>query len=97
MKKLKVNLIMVAALAIGAVTMSFRMASTANTYHYTDTANPGVFADPANWQLGTSPEECDTGVELPCQITAENVMDLQSKLNGKDNDQVLAIVDSKRE
>ncbi|OJZ06467.1 MAG: hypothetical protein BGP15_04270 [Sphingobacterium sp. 40-24] len=97
MKKLKVNLMMVLALVIGVATMSFKMASTASTYHYTGTANPGVFADPANWQPGTSPVACNTGEETPCQITAENQMDLQSKLNGKDNDEVLAIVDSKRE
>lgn len=96
MKKLKVNLMMVLALVIGVATMSFKMASTASTYHYTGTANPGVFADPANWQPGTS-EECGSGEELPCQITAENELDLQSKLSGKTNPQVMAIVDSKRE
>ncbi|WP_298940711.1 hypothetical protein [uncultured Dysgonomonas sp.] len=90
------NLFAVVALAIAAVTMSFKMASTASTYHYTDAVNPGVFADPANWQPGTS-EECGSGEELPCQITAENELDLQSKLSGKTNPQVMAIVDSKRE
>lgn len=97
MKKLKLNLFMVAALAIAAATMSFKMASTASTFHYTDTANPGVFSDPANWQPGNSSIACGTGTTKPCEITAENEADLESKLDGKTNPQVLSIVDSRRQ
>ncbi|MCT1533010.1 hypothetical protein M3B46_18560 [Sphingobacterium daejeonense] len=98
MKKLKVNLMMVLALVIGVATMSFKMVSTATTYHYdSESTDPGAFANTANWKPGNSPVACGTGVELPCQITAENPMDLQSKLNGKTNEQVLDIVDSRRE
>lgn len=87
---------MVAALAIGAVTMSFKMASTATTFHYTDAVNPGVFADPDNWQPGTSPLACNTGTTKPCEISAQDEQDLQDMLDGKDNTQVLSIVSKKR-
>lgn len=96
MKKLKLNLFMVAAVAIAAVTMSFKMASTASTFHYTDIANPGVFSDPANWQPGNSPITCGDGTAKPCQITAEDPADLEAKLDGLDNASVMAIVSSKR-
>ncbi|WP_145328018.1 hypothetical protein [Sphingobacterium siyangense] len=92
------NLFMLAAVVIAGVTMSFKMASTSTVYHYdSESTAAGAFATVGNWQPGTSSEPCGTGEDKPCQITAENAMDLQSKLNGKTNPQVLAIVDSKRE
>lgn len=96
MKNLKVNLMMVLALVIGVATMSFKMVSTATTFHYTDTANPGVFADPDNWQPGNSPITCGAGTAKPCEISAEDPADLEAKLDGLDNDGVMDIVSSKR-
>lgn len=96
MKKLKLNLFMVVALAIAAVTMSFKMAGTASTFHYaSESTAAGAFANPDNWEPGTSPTNC-VGTAKPCQITAEDEADLESKLAGKTNPQVLSIVDSKR-
>ena len=96
MKQLKVNLMMVLALVIGVATMSFKLASTASTFHYaSESTAAGAYANPDNWQPGTSPKTC-SGTAKPCQMTAEDQADLESKLAGKTNTQVLAIVDSKR-
>ncbi len=89
---------MITALAIGAVTMSFKMVSTATTYHYaSESTDPGAFANPDNWEPGNSSVTCGTGNTKPCQITAEDEADLESKLDGKTNPEVLSIVDSRRQ
>lgn len=98
MKKLKLNLIAIAALVIAVVTMSFEMTGRAMTFHYdSESTAPGAFADPGNWKPGGSTVECETGVTKPCEISAENAADLQNKLNGKSNQDVLSIVERTRE
>lgn len=59
MKKLKVNLMMVLALVIGAVTMSFKLTSNSQVFHYTDAVDPGNFSNPANWSPGGATGGCD--------------------------------------
>lgn len=97
MKKLKMNLFALIAVAIAAVTMSFQLASSSEVFHYTDAENPGVFSDPANWSPGGSPAPCNTGESFPCEITVENEQDLTDQLDGKNNQQVLDIADSMRD
>lgn len=109
MKTLKSKLLMLTLSLIGVVAMSFALVNketpeakaevkVQTTFHYaSESTSPGAFANPDNWQSGGSPVACNTGEEKPCQITAEDEADLASKLSGRNNDQVLAIVDSRRE
>lgn len=91
------NLFAIVALAIGGVTMSFKMASTATVWHYTDTENPGVFNDAANWEQGAASGCLPSGTK-PCQISvdAANETELATYLSGMDNDDVLAINSTSR-
>lgn len=84
---------MVAALAIGAVTMSFKMADTATLWHYTSNSTAaGAFADASNWAQGAG-SSCGTSGTKPCQISvdAANQTELGEYLDGMDNNAVLAI------
>lgn len=98
MKKLKVNLIMVLALFIGAVAMSFKLTSNEDPkfYYDSESTSPGAFADMENWKQGDSPLSCNTGVNKPCEIIAEDDEELEEKLDGLNNSQVLAIAHTKR-
>mgnify|MGYP006994456557 FL=1 len=90
MKKLKLNLFMVAALAIAAVTMSFKMVNDSTTYHYTSNSTaPGAFATTTNWATGAG--SCVSDGNKPCDILVPDGSTLSSVLAGKTNSQVLDI------
>ncbi|QQD14402.1 hypothetical protein [Sphingobacterium sp. UDSM-2020] len=88
---------MVLALVIGVATMSFKMASSSQVFHYTDTADPGNFANPANWEPGGVTGGCTPGETYPCEITVEDQQDLITQLDGKDNEDVLIMADNTRD
>lgn len=89
------NLFALIAVAIAAVTMSFNLANTTYTWHFTGTTEfEGDYADIANWELGYASE--NTCVEIgtkPCEIEVrtddEEVLEVM--LNGLSNEQVLDI------
>lgn len=82
---------MVAALAIAAVTMSFKMAADPTTYHYVSNSTAaGAFATTSNWAEGES-DECQTTGNKPCEIEVPDGSSLSTLLSGKNNAQVLAI------
>lgn len=69
------------------------------TWRYVGTANPGVFADEANWEIGASSDpNCADEGDIPCQLTAEaaDENELRDHLDGMSNTQVLDISDSKK-
>lgn len=86
-------------MVIASVTlMSFGLSSTATTFHYdSESTLPGAFANPNNWKEGSSPIACNTGETKPCQISAIDVDELQDMLSGKNNNDVLEIVESTRD
>jgi|SRR5690606_8387607 len=91
MKKLKMNLFAVVALAIAAITMSFKLTNDSVTYHYVSNSTaPGAFATVSNWTEGQS-EECQTTGNKPCEIEVPEGSSLSAELSGKTNAQVLAI------
>lgn len=68
------------------------------TWHYTGGTDPGEFAMAENWDLGTSPEACDNGEVLPCQISnvqADDRTQLQQILNDYEGDAIFNIASSK--
>lgn len=90
MKRLKVNLLMVAALAIGAVTMSFKMTDDSTVYHYTSNSTAaGAFANVSNWAEGDG--DCGTTGNKPCEIEVPDGSSLSDIIAGKTNAQVLSI------
>lgn len=97
MKKLKMNLFAVVALAIAAVTMSFRMAIDDQVFHYTDAVQPGNFANPANWSPGGEPGGCEEGTTLPCEITIGENESLSDVLQDKTNPEVLTMADNTKD
>ena len=85
---------MIAALAIGAVTMSFKMVDTDTLWNYVGDANPGVFTDAANWDLGAAPSgTCFPNGSEPCEIEvdASDQTELNALLSTMNNAQVLQI------
>lgn len=108
MKTLKSKLLMLTLLLIGVVAMSFTLVNkekseakterkAATLFHYaSESTSPGAFANPDNWEPGAGSVACGTGENKPCQITAEDEADLESKLAGKNNTQVMGIVNNKR-
>ncbi|WP_312362416.1 hypothetical protein [Sphingobacterium sp.] len=91
MKSLKTNLFAVVAIAIAAVTMSFKLANNSTTYHYVSNSTaPGAFATPTNWEEGES-DVCATTGNKPCEIEVPEGSSLSAELAGKNNAQVLAI------
>lgn len=90
---------MVAALAIAAVTMSFKVAekmgSAAPTtwYYISEELDEGDFATAANWNKTNNTEACISSGERPCQISVEaaDQTQLASVLSGKSNSQVLSM------
>ena len=97
MKKLKLNLLLIAALVIGTVTMAFEMSGTATTFHYaSESTAPGAFADVNNWAQGEG--NCGPTGNKPCDIEVSDGSSLSAMLTGKTNAQVLAInPDSRRD
>lgn len=69
MKKLKLNLFMVAAVAIAAVTMSFKMADTTTAWHYTGTSSQ-PFNTASLWQQGAG-SGCGPSGAKPCQLNVD--------------------------
>ncbi|MBX3242291.1 MAG: hypothetical protein KIT80_14990 [Chitinophagaceae bacterium] len=95
MKKLKLNLFMAAALAIAAVTMSFKMVADPTTYHYVSNSTAaGAFATVSNWAEGEG--DCGPTGNKPCDIEVPDGSSLSAELAGKNNAQVLAINPSSR-
>ncbi|MEN5196971.1 hypothetical protein [Sphingobacterium faecium] len=105
MKTLKSKLSVVVVAIIGIIAMSFTVANNvptevksevkaSTTYHYTDTENPGVFNDPANWEEGSG--SCGSIGTKPCDIEVPENTDLETMLEGKSNSEVLAINPSSR-
>lgn len=77
MKKLKLNLFMVAAVAIAVVTMSFKMVNTSSLagekwFEYT---GDGSISNPANYALangnGEMPPPCPNGDDERCAVLAQ--------------------------
>ena len=94
MKNVKTNLLLVAALVIGGVTMSFRMALPETTWHYEGSADPNQFNIADNWTLGSAPQNtCEEQGNLPCEITvdASNESQLTNLLGGMSSQEVLDI------
>lgn len=74
MKKLKVNLLMITALAIGAVTMSFKVAEKAmqddvEVWQYTQSTTAG-HNNPANYIPATGSENCPNTSTVRCTLQA---------------------------
>lgn len=98
---LKKNLIGVFALLVGIGTMSFKILSVDDVWHYTgDDPSEGEFAKSQNWALG-EPEEpynCVSGGNLPCKISvpASNPTELEEYLEDMSNDDVLNINQASR-
>ncbi|KEQ30160.1 hypothetical protein N180_06420 [Pedobacter antarcticus 4BY] len=69
MKKLKMNLFMVAALAIAAITMSFKMADTTTQWRYIGTASQ-PFNDASLWEQGAG-SGCGPAGAKPCQLNVD--------------------------
>lgn len=102
MKTMKSKLLMLTLLLIGVVAMSFTLVNKGKsepktvvkaptTWHYTDTENPGVYTDAANWEKGSA--SCGLSGTKPCQISVEasDETELAAYFSGMDNDDVLAI------
>ncbi len=95
MKKLKTNLLVVAALIIAVVTMSFKMADDSTVYHYTSNSTAaGAFATVANWAEGAG--DCGATGNKPCEIEVPDGSSLSDLIAGKTNAQVLSINSSSR-
>ena len=104
MKKLKVNLMMVVALVIGAVVISFGLTNKempktkaetnlATTWYYTSNSTAeGAFAEADNWEQGSG-SSCLPSGNKPCQISVEasDKHELAAFFSDKDNEDVLAI------
>lgn len=59
-------------------------------FHYvSEDTSEGAFANPDNWEPGTSPSTCGTGTTKPCEKTAIDQSDLESMLSGKSNQNIL--------
>jgi len=74
MKKLKVNLLMITALAIGAVTMSFKMSEKpmqddVEVWQYTQ-SNTAGHNNPANYIPATGSENCRNESTVRCTLQA---------------------------
>ncbi len=98
MKKLKTNLLVVAALIIAVVTMSFKMANTTTQWHYIgNSTTEGQFRQASNWSQGAG-SGCGPNGTKPCQLTANasDETELAAYLDGLSNAEVMDIVDSKK-
>jgi len=80
MKKLKMNLFAIVALAIAAVTMSFTVVKNASFagekwFEYTNATDDGNINNPANYELangnGNSEPPCPTGTTERCAVHAQ--------------------------
>ncbi|OJW45683.1 MAG: hypothetical protein BGO56_00455 [Sphingobacteriales bacterium 48-107] len=89
MKKLKLNLFMAAALAIAAVTMSFKMAEKSNAREasgklvtYVFTLNPGGSFDQASdYSFSPSGTSCEEGSEVCAVSNTQNNVLTQPELD----------------
>jgi len=105
MKKLKTNLLLIIALVIGAVAMSFALVNgekpktkTSVQWRYIGTSTAeGQFRQVTNWEPGAG-VGCMPAGNLPCQLTsdAEDRDELAIHLSGLTNDAVMALVDSQK-
>lgn len=109
MKTLKSKLFMLTLSLIGVVAMSFALVNEEKpeaktetkasiAWRYVGTDNPGVFSHAANWTQGEG-SGCGPTGDTPCQLTADasNQTELAAYLAGRDNNNVLAISDSRRD
>ncbi len=73
--------------------------STSKVFYYiSESTSEGQFRNITNWTEGNSSgHTCGLGDNKPCQITANDINDLASKLSGRSNAQVLLITDTNRE
>lgn len=81
MKKLKVNLMMVLALFIGAVAMSFNLANSSTTWHYTSN-NAAEITDVSKWEM-TDPglSGCSAlNTQIPCQLETPSQVNNKEEL-----------------
>lgn len=96
MKKMKVNMLALIAVAIAAVTMSFNLATPAtNPWHFVgDSEDEGEYANEDNWEEGLAPgSTCITTGTKPCNIVvpAANKPALGLYLQDLSNDEVMEI------
>ncbi len=97
---LRANILLLAALLIAGVVMSFSRSQNnsdkaATVYYYvSEDMNPGDFANPAHWS--TSNEDgvaCGSEEIRPCKVHVPAGSSLAAVLSGKTNRQVLDISD----
>ena len=101
---LKSNILLIAGLIAVVLTMSFTQSNTENgekietadtVYHYVSSdMTSGAFANPANWSTTNANGACSSPEPIrPCKITVPEGSSLSSVLSGKNNDEVLDILD----
>lgn len=91
MKKLKLNAMALAALVVAAGTVAFT--SPANQEWVFTGSSDSQIMDATHYSLSApKPSNCADEASLPCSIVvaATNQSQLQTYLNGKDTDQILA-------
>jgi len=99
MKKLKMNLFAVVAIAIAAVTMSFTVMKNASFagekwFEYTDETGDGNPNNPENYILtpsdGANPPKCPEGSDEICAVKAQPVM-----IGGEEHPNLGTVIDDR--
>lgn len=97
MKKFKINVMAIVALAVtgvtGATLTSAGVAKSntqSQTYYYNSTeTDEGEFAQPSNWSTTDSSSECQSDGDRPCHIEVPTGQTINQVLANKSNDEVL--------
>ncbi|MCT4317816.1 peptide ABC transporter substrate-binding protein [Elizabethkingia anophelis] len=99
MKRLKMNLFAIVALAIAAVTMSFKMANNSTLagekwFEYTDETGDGNPNNAQNYVLtpsnGANPPSCPTGTDEICAVKAQSVT-----IGGEEHPNLSTVIDDR--
>ncbi|TWI15654.1 hypothetical protein IQ31_04937 [Sphingobacterium siyangense] len=97
MKKIKINVMALVALAVAGVTGATltsagvaKSNTQSQTYYYNSTeTNEGEFAQPSNWSTSDSSNECQSDGDRPCHIEVPTGQTINQVLANKSNDEVL--------
>ncbi|WP_293908333.1 hypothetical protein [Sphingobacterium sp. UBA5670] len=97
MRKFKINVMALAALAVAGVTGATLTSAgveqnyTQNqAYYYNSTeTDEGDFANPSNWSTTDSSNECQTNGDRPCHIDVPTGQTIGQVLADKSNEEVL--------
>lgn len=104
MKKIKINVMALVALAVAGVTGATltsagvaKSNTQSQTYYYNSTeTDEGDFAQPSNWSTTDSSNECESLGERPCHIEVPTGQTINQVLSNKSNDEVLDMSTSRK-